>query len=625
MVQRRRILVAAAGLMAVLVAVYLAVVLAAGDGVRPGTVVEGVAIGGLTQAEAEAKLEATLGKAARKPIKVTAGSKDFVVKPKDAGLRFDAAATVAAASGRTLNPVALMSDLFGQRQVDPVLVVDEGALASQVEGMAVAVDRPATEPVITVKGKNAKLTAGKAGRGLDQDATRAAIVGALLQPRGAITATIAKVLPVVSSDSARQSFERAKAAVASPVFVTTEAGRARIRPAAIGRALSFTTVDGTLEPQLDGAVLHKSMAGKLAKAERPGRDATFVIKNGKPVVVPSVIGQGVANDELAAGVLSVIDKQPPDRTVALTLGVREPEVTTEQARALGITEQLSTFTQNFPFAPYRVQNIGQAARNVNGTLLLPGQTFSMNDAMKERTEKNGYTVGFVVGPGGVFAEDLGGGVSTATTTVWTGAFYAGMERVFTQAHSIYISRYKPGLEATVAWGLFDMKFKNDNPTGVFITTRMTNTSMSVTFWGTRIYSDIKAEFGPKRDVRPYSTIYDTGESCLGQGGMDGFTIDVDRVFYKGAKEVKRQTITTNYKPAPEVVCGKKPKPGEATGSSRPGATASASASAKPSTAKPSPTKSPTAKAPAAESAPIPGTSTPAEPTRKPKPSPSPSR
>ena len=53
----------------------------------------------------------------------------------------------------------------------------------------------------------------------------------------------------------------------------------------------------------------------------------------------------------------------PDRSVTVTMGVREPELTTEQAQALGVTERISTFTQKFPYAAYRVQNIGQAARH----------------------------------------------------------------------------------------------------------------------------------------------------------------------------------------------------------------------------------------------------------------------
>lgn len=605
-----RVRLIAGGVLALLVIVYGALILMSGGDVRPGSVVRGVTIGGLSSAEAVASLDATLGKISSKPFKLEAAGKEFIVKPKDAGLEFDATATVQSASGRSWSPLALAADLLGQREVEPVIVVNELALTSQLDGIALAIDRPAIEPSITIKKQEATLKEGKNGRALDVEATSALLIADLLKAREPISAPIVKVLPLVSGESAEKSMALARSALGHPIIVKAGESSAKLRPKAISRSLTFTAVGDQLEPRIDGQVLQRALDGKLEGAEVPGRDASFEIVDGRPVVVPSVVGKGVSDVELATAVLEVIDEDSPDRSVAVSMAIREPAVTTEQARSLGITERLSTFTQKFPYAAYRVQNIGQAARNVNGTLLLPGQTFSMNDAMKERTEANGYTVGFVVGAGGVFAEDLGGGVSAATTTVWTGAFFAGMERVATQAHSIYISRYQPGLEATVAWGLFDMKFKNDMPTGVFITTAMTNTSMTVTFWGTRIYDEIEAEFGPKQNVVPFTTIFDKSKTCLGQGGMDGFTIAVDRVFFKDGVEVKRETITTNYRAAPEVVCGKKPKPGE-----EPRA---------PSTGKPSDTTTPTPTpdpdtAPAAAATPTP---TP-QSTKKPKPTPPP--
>jgi len=274
------------------------------------------------------------------------------------------------------------------------------------------------------------------------------------------------------------------------------------------------------------------------------------------------------------------------------VGLREPKLTTEQAKQLGVTEKLGGFTQNFPYAAYRVQNIGEAARRMNGTLLMPGDTFSLNDIIKERTEKNGYTVGFVVGEGGVFNEALGGGVSTAATTAWTAAFFAGMERVQNIAHSIYISRYQPGLEATVAWGLFDMKFRNDTPNAVFVTSSITNSSITVSLWGTKVYDKIEADFGNRTDIKKFSTIYDKSDTCLGQGGVEGFTIVVDRVFYQDGKEVKREPIKTTYKPAPEVICGKKPDKKPAKNPDEPGASASPSPTGKPSA---KPTDKPTTK------------------------------
>ena len=597
------------GAFAALALVYVALIVLSGGGVRQGTVVSGVSIGGMSTADAVATLDATLGKLSRRPIKVEAVGKEFVVKPKDAGLSFDSKATVASATGRTFNPFVMVADLLGQSEVEPVVVVDEQALTSQISGISLAIDRPATEPSITIKDMTAELKPGKNGRALDVEATSAQLADALLKEREPIAGSVVKVPPMVSQASAEESAALARSAMANPITVTAGDASAKLKPKAIARSLSFTVVDDKLTPQVDGLVLQRALDGKLAGAEVPGRDASFKIVRGKPVVVPSVVGRGVSETELATAVVDVLGNEPPDRTVTVTMAVREPAVTTEQARALGVTEQLSTFTQKFPYAAYRVQNIGQAARNVNGTLLLPGETFSMNDVMKERTEKNGYTVGFVVGSGGVFAEDLGGGVSAATTTVWTGAFFAGLERVSTQAHSIYISRYQPGLEATVAWGIFDMKFKNDTPNAVFITTAMTDTSMNVTFWGTKVYDEIKAEFGPKENIVPFTTIFDKSKTCLGQSGMDGFTIDVDRVFMRDGQEVKRETITTNYRPAPKVKCGKKPKPGQESGV--PGGDVA------PSEAPPGQSDS----APAVVSTPTP-TPTP-QSTKKPKPTPPP--
>ena len=318
-------------------------------------------------------------------------------------------------------------------------------------------------------------------------------------------------------------------------------------------------------------------------------------------MVPAKVGRGVNAQDLAADVAKVLGlTDVASRHIDARIGTIEPMVTTEEAKSLGVTEQMSTFTQHFPYAAYRVQNIGQAAKYINGTLLKPGEVFSLNNTIHERTVANGYTLGYVIGPGGVFKEDLGGGVSTSATATWTAAFYAGLARVHVQAHSIWIPRYRAGLEATVAWGEFDMSFKNDTPHAVFITAGITDQSITVSMWGTKVYSKIEAVSGPRYDVSPYTTLYDTSSTCHPQGGQEGFSIDVYRVFYKAGKEDHREKITTHYNPSPVVNCfadPSKPKPtpsGGGTPSGGPKPSPSSSPSSKPSpqpTPKPSATKS----------------------------------
>jgi uncharacterized membrane protein YgcG len=162
--------------------------------------------------------------------------------------------------------------------------------------------------------------------------------------------------------------------------------------------------------------------------------------------------------------------------------------------------------------------------------------------------------------------------------MWTAAFYAGLERVSTRAHSIWISRYTPGLEATVAWGSFDMQFRNDTPNGVLILASTTPTSVTVSMWGTKEYDDIEADFGERYNVRDYDTVYDESDECLSQSGVAGFSIDVDRVFIKDGKEDHRETITTTYNPAPQVVCGPDPDSVRPSKSPKPSDSASKSAS-----------------------------------------------
>jgi hypothetical protein len=225
-----------------------------------------------------------------------------------------------------------------------------------------------------------------------------------------------------------------------------------------------------------------------------------------------------------------------------------------------------------------VQNIGTGARAINGTLLKPGDVYSMNDTLGERTEKNGYTEGFVI-QNGRFEKELGGGVSTLATTTWDNAFFAGLERVEQRAHSLYISRYKAGLEATVSYGSLDLRFRNDSPHGVLITASSTNTSVTISMWGTKRY-DVTAEPNPvagrdasevvgRYNIRKPKKVYDDAKrkpgsdtpACEPQAGVEGFDIDIRRVFHPvgSSSVVKSETLTTRYQATNQIICGAKPK------------------------------------------------------------------
>ena len=117
-------------------------------------------------------------------------------------------------------------------------------------------------------------------------------------------------------------------------------------------------------------------------------------------------------------------------------------------------------------------------------IVKPGETFSLNGATEPRDEAHGYVEAGIISEGHA-SRGVGGGVSQVATTLYNAAYFAGMADVTHKPHSFYISRYPPGREATVFEGAIDMKFRNDDPTGVMIQTAWTPTSLTVRLYGTK--------------------------------------------------------------------------------------------------------------------------------------------
>jgi hypothetical protein len=180
----------------------------------------------------------------------------------------------------------------------------------------------------------------------------------------------------------------------------------------------------------------------------------------------------------------------------------------------------------------------------------------------ERTVANGFTKGTVIN-GGVFREELGGGVSQVATTTYNAGFFGGMDDVEHHPHAFYIDRYPVGREATVYYGNLDMRFRNPTDYGVLIRANVRRSTpgrqgeMHVELWSTKVV-DIKAGLSGKRNFRKPGKQYDDSDRCVPQGPIQGFDVDVTRTFLRDGKVVKREKDTAVYQAADHVICGKKP-------------------------------------------------------------------
>jgi len=541
----------AIGLLAVVV-VYIALIVSVSGQLPAKTTVSGVVLNGLAPAQAKAKLTKALDARAGKPITVQVNGKTVKIEAATAGLSADPNETIDSLSAFTANPIELVRRLSGNVNIPVHISVSQEKLKAAVHGLATELNVAVSEPTIVFKDGLASVVPGTPGVTLDESAGVAAISAGYLSTSKPINLPVTIVKPHANA-AALAFLDQANSAANLPLVIVLGGNSTTLTPSELKAALSFTYKDGRFEPVVDGEKLYASLKATSTNGSVSPVNATFTIVAGKPIVVPGKSGQGTTPQKLAASVATVItDKN--SRTVVIPMSVIEPDFTTAQANALGITEVLSTFTQHFPYAAYRVQNIGQAAKYLNGTIVKPGETFSMNDTVRERTVANGYTTGFIIGGDGLFHEDLGGGVSTSATAMWHAAFFANMVRVEQRAHSFWIARYQPGLEATVSWGNLDLKWRNPEKTGVYIAASITDTSITVTLYGTKTFDKVESESSPRTNIKPFQNIVSTDPKCITQLGVPGFDITVTRTVTKGGLVVSTEPFTTHYDPSANVVC-----------------------------------------------------------------------
>lgn len=553
-VPRRRVLAAAAGLGVLLVAAGVSA--ASGEGVPQGVRVAGLDVGGLSRSQAQARITESLRQAAAKPVLLRADSEPLRIDPVASGLVVDAPATVDRAL--SVGPLGRAAALFGvDRTVDPVVEVDEAALTGQLRLLAEGFDRQALEGSVGFTEQSvAEAVVPVTGRSLDVGGAVEAVRQGWLRDAATRIELPVDLTPVRTSAAQVQRAldEVAIPAVAAPVTVDVEGDPLVVEPADIAKSVVFqASPDGELVPRLDEQVLYEQVRFGLRAVGEPPLDATFDVSSGTPVVVASKDGRSVSPPDLGAAVLRVLS-EPAPRTASAKLSVVPARITTEQARTLGVREQIGTFTTKHPCCRPRVDNIHRIAEIVDGHLLRPGETFDLNAFVGPRDEARGFKPAPQILEG-EFVDAVGGGISQFATTLFNAVFFSGLEDVTHTPHSYYISRYPPGREATVSFPKPDLIFRNDSPKGVLIDTSFTGTSITVTFWGVKRFDEVRSLTGPRTRLRDFDTQYVQRKDCTASRGERGFDIVVTRVLVAGGVEVKREDLLTRYLPEPRFVCG----------------------------------------------------------------------
>lgn len=544
-------------------ALYLLAHLVAGDRLPRDAVISGVPVGGLGAAQAEDVLAAQLGPRTADPRPVVAAGRSLSVVPATAGLGVDYAASVREAGGAgRWSPRGIVQVLVtGGGPTAAVTTVDRGRLDAALATVARGVDREPVDAGLSYRSGAFRTVKARSGVELQRPAAAEALVADWLgaDPVMLPVETARPVVTTAEAEEVRRAV--AEPALSGPIRVRAgDGGRFSVTPAMIGSALRFVPRDGTLAPTLDANELRAAADASVRNvvSSKP-RDATVRLVGGRPKVIPAVEGAEVSAKALAAAVEPVLTKKGSDRTATLELSGARASFSTADAEALGITEVTGEFTTYFPYAEYRNVNIGRAAELINGTVVKPGQTFSLNKVVGERTKANGFTEGFIIS-GGKFKRELGGGVSQSATTTYNAMFFAGLRDVEHQPHTLYIDRYPPGREATVAWPDLDLKFGNDTRYGVLVQAEVTAAtpaqrgSITVTMWSTKTWDKVTSTTPAKSNFTTGRDLVDTSASCEPQVPAQGFDVSYSRLFYRDGEVAKRQNFSWRYGPTDRIRC-----------------------------------------------------------------------
>lgn len=391
-------------------------------------------------------------------------------------------------------PLNWVKSFFAPREAPVVALVDDAKLASVIAQRDPTQRVEPIEPNISVDDQGGlRAVPGVNGHGLQLGAVHHTLLKEAEHGRTPLVAsTQQSVLPPrFGIEDAEKLAREAASVLKDPIEVQAGDDIATVAPEMLRRWAKASTSSAGLVLDLDVDKALPDLAKLAPDAGVEPVDASFKVVGGSPVIVAGKNGTACCAPEAVQHILESLRTRqgatPLDRQqqpAKLPLRVTEPTRSAEDARAMGIVEQVGTFTTKHPANQPRVTNIHKIADLVQGTIIEAGKRLSINDLVGRRTAEKGFVPAGVIYEG-AFTDDIGGGVSQFATTLFNAAFFAGLDIPEYQSHSIWLSRYPRGREATLSYPKPDLVIENSTPHAVLIWSTYDATSITVSMYSTR--------------------------------------------------------------------------------------------------------------------------------------------
>ena len=470
--------------------------------ILPSVEIAGVAVGGLDRAQAEAQVRATLADPGEGVLTVHFGDSVETVSYADIGRDYDMALMLGQAFsiGHDGWIVEELRTLNHGGSVPVAVTWDNDELIARIQAIANRAEADPVDAAIRREGARYVVTPAVDGRTFDREAAYRSAVGAVSDPTlNSATISIDPTLipPRIATAEALAVVDRIAAAVRNPVVIEADGKSMSIAADVLGGWVRLADDGGATVDRwslvIETAPIAQVVARFKEEVDIAAVNASYTFQGGRAVVVPTENGQEIDADAAVISIVSALEARAAgaaSQTVNLSMSVVTPEFTTAQAQGLvARVKRLGRWTTRFHPGPLNANgaNIKTPALLINGTVVQPGEKFDFIDAAGPFTRRNGYDDGGAIRNGHTaFDGVIGGGLCSASTTLFNAAARAGFQIDRRQNHSHYISRYPVGLDSTI-WQLGATRktfaFTNDSDYPILIRGLYSFGRVTFEIWG----------------------------------------------------------------------------------------------------------------------------------------------
>jgi vancomycin resistance protein YoaR len=308
--------------------------------------------------------------------------------------------------------------------------------------------------------------------------------------------------------------------------------------------------------------LKKFVSRTCGKKCTKAKNAKIKMRNGKLVYTEAKEGITVDVNETITAIKNALETQENEDVVQVAAVITREEPTVTKEEASRCKDKIGSYSTEFNAGNVsRSRNVSNAASLINGSVIYPGETFSVHDTISPLTEENGYYQAPSYSNGQV-VDSIGGGVCQVSTTLYNAVLRAELEVVERSPHSMLVTYVSPSMDAAIAGDYKDFKFRNNTDVPLYIEGGTSSGTVYFKIYGEETRSSDRTitfesetleTIAPGEDKVTYDETKPTSYYVVTQEAHQGCRAVLWKIVTENGKTEKTQVNSSTYQAEPRYV------------------------------------------------------------------------